>query len=150
FESCRDHIMIMNYIIKNKKAYYNYNLIRKFNAGMILLGKEIKLIRQKKCNIYKAYCKSYNNNIYLLNFKIHKINLREIKLLLYKEEINKINQQLKNNNYTIIPTKIFISKSGFAKVEIYLSISKKKYEKKRISKKKEKEINEKRLKKYYF
>ncbi|WGH25295.1 MAG: SsrA-binding protein [Candidatus Shikimatogenerans bostrichidophilus] len=136
--------------IINKKAYYDYNLIRKYNAGMVLLGKEIKLIRQNKCNIYKAYCKIINYNIFLFNFKIHKRNLRKIKLLLSKKEINNIYQNITNKNYTIIPTKIFYSKSGFAKIEIFLSNRKKKYDKIKVSKKKEKEINKKKIKKYYF
>ncbi|WGH24931.1 MAG: SsrA-binding protein [Candidatus Shikimatogenerans bostrichidophilus] len=136
--------------IINKKAFYYYNLIKKKNAGLVLKGKEIKLIRQNKCNISNSYCKIYKNNIYLLNFKIHNNKIRKIKLLLSKKEILKIYNKIINSNYTIIPTKIFYSDSGFAKLEIYLSKKKKKYEVNKISKKKEKEINKKRIKQYYF
>ncbi|WGH24746.1 MAG: SsrA-binding protein [Candidatus Shikimatogenerans bostrichidophilus] len=140
----------MNKEIINKKARYYYTLIKKFNAGLILYGNEIKLIRNNKCNITNAYCKLYKNNIYLLNFKIHNCNLREIELLLSKKEIQKINNLIINKIYTIIPTKIFYSKSGFAKIELFLSKRKKKYDIRRISKKKEKELNKKKLKKYYY
>ncbi|MDH3004708.1 MAG: SsrA-binding protein [Candidatus Shikimatogenerans sp. JK-2022] len=136
----------------NKKAYYDYFLIKKFNAGLILLGKEIKYIRKNIFNIYNSYCKlNYNNNrIYMYEFKINKIKKRKIQLLLSKKEIREIYQKIKNNNFTIIPTKIFYSNSGFAKVEIYIAQKKKKHQKIKISKKKEKLINEKKMKKYYF
>ncbi|MDH3004283.1 MAG: SsrA-binding protein [Candidatus Shikimatogenerans sp. JK-2022] len=134
--------------IINKKANYYYNLVKKYNAGMVLYGKEIKLIRSNKCNILNAYCKILNNNIFLLNFKIHNLNNRNIKLLLSKKEILKIYNYIINKNYIIIPTKLFYSLSGFAKIEIYLSRRKKNNE--LINKKKEKELNKKRIKQYYF
>ncbi|WGH25660.1 MAG: SsrA-binding protein [Candidatus Shikimatogenerans bostrichidophilus] len=127
--------------IINKKAYYDYYLIEKFNAGMILFGEEVKLIRQNKFNIYLSYCKIKNNEIYIYNFKIHNKKIRNIKLLLLKKEINKINKKIKNNNLTIIPTKIFYSYSGFIKLEIFISKRKKIYDIKKIIKKKDKKKN---------
>ncbi|WGH27054.1 MAG: SsrA-binding protein [Candidatus Shikimatogenerans bostrichidophilus] len=136
-----------NIKIINKKAYFDYFLIDKYEAGMVLLGKEIKLIRNNKFNIYKSYCKIYNNEIFIYNINIKKKKKRKIKLLLLKKEILKINQKIKNNNnLTIIPTKIFFSKSGYAKIEIFLSKKKKIYDKKKIIKKKE----EKKINKYFF
>ncbi|WGH25572.1 MAG: SsrA-binding protein [Candidatus Shikimatogenerans bostrichidophilus] len=134
----------------NKKAFFEYNLIEKYKAGIVLFGKEVKYIRHNKFNIYNSFCKIINQNIYLINFKINKLKRRNIKLLLKKKEIIKIYQKIKNTNYTIIPIKIFFSRSGFAKINIYISSKKKKNEKIKISKKKEKQINEKRLKKYYL
>ncbi|WGH24563.1 MAG: SsrA-binding protein [Candidatus Shikimatogenerans bostrichidophilus] len=136
--------------IINKKARYYYIFIKKFNAGLILYGNEIKLIRKNKCNISNAYCKLYKNNIFLLNFKIHNCNIREIKLLLSKKEIIRINNLIINKTYTIIPTKIFYSESGFAKLEIFLSKRKKLYDLRKYNKKKDKELNKKKLKKYYY
>ncbi|WGH27566.1 MAG: SsrA-binding protein [Candidatus Shikimatogenerans bostrichidophilus] len=130
--------------IINKKAFYDYYLINKFNAGLVLSGKLVKLIRLNKININNTYCKIINNEIFILNF-----NKKKIKLLLTKKEIYKINQKLKfNNNYTIIPTKIFFSINGYVKIEIYISKKKKIYDKKKIFKKKE-EMERKKLKKYY-
>ncbi|WGH26555.1 MAG: SsrA-binding protein [Candidatus Shikimatogenerans bostrichidophilus] len=130
--------------IINKKAFYDYNLIIKFNAGMVLSGKIIKLIRNNKINIIKSYCKILNNEIFIFN-----LYKKKIKLLLSKKEIYKIKLKLKyNNNFTIIPTKIFFS-NGYAKIEIYISKKKKIYDKKKIIKKKE-EIEKKNINKYYF
>ncbi|MDH3004468.1 MAG: SsrA-binding protein [Candidatus Shikimatogenerans sp. JK-2022] len=141
--------MINKYEIINKKINYFYNLIKKYNAGLILKGKEVKLIRNKKCNISNSYCKIYKNNIYIYNFKIHNLNLRKIKLLLLKKEILKIYQYVYNKNRTIIPQKIYFSNSGFAKIIIYICIRKKLYDLKKKNKKKEKEQNKKNLKLYY-
>ncbi|BDT61583.1 MAG: hypothetical protein RDO_1110 [Flavobacteriales endosymbiont of Rhyzopertha dominica] len=126
--------------IINKKAYYNYYLLEKYNAGMKLSGKEIKAIRNNKIDIYNSYCYIYNNEIYIYNLKFFNIkNNNKIKLLLFKKEINKIKNKITNNkNLTIIPTKIFISNTGFAKIEIFISKRKKKYNKKEIFKKQEK------------
>lgn len=136
--------------IINKKAKYNYFLIEKFNAGMVLLGKEIKFIRHNKFNINKSYCKINKLDVILLNFKIYNLKTRNIKLLLSKKELNKIKNKILIHNYAIIPYKVFFSNSGFAKIIIYLSKIKKKYDKTKLSKKKEKEIYKKEFKKYYF
>ncbi|WOX79084.1 SsrA-binding protein [Candidatus Shikimatogenerans bostrichidophilus] len=135
--------------IINKKAYYEYYLIEKYNAGMVLTGKQIKLIRNNNFELYKSYCKIYNNEIYIINFK-QKLNNKnkKIKLLLTKREINRIKQKLKNNNFTIIPTKIFFSNNGYAKLEIYLSKKKKIYDKRLIIKKREK-LEKDNINKYY-
>ncbi|MDH3003793.1 MAG: SsrA-binding protein [Candidatus Shikimatogenerans sp. JK-2022] len=125
-----------NIKITNKKAYYNFFLIKKYNAGMVLLSNDIKLIRKNKINLNQSFCKIYNNEIFLFNIKIN--NKNKIKLLLLKKEILKINQILKfNNKLTIIPTKIFFSNNGYAKIEIYIAKKKKIYDKKKKNKNKD-------------
>ncbi|WGH28054.1 MAG: SsrA-binding protein [Candidatus Shikimatogenerans bostrichidophilus] len=70
--------------IINKKAYYDYFLINKFEAGMVLLSKEIKLIRNNKFNINKSYCKIYNNEIYIYNINI--IKKKKNKIIIIKKK----------------------------------------------------------------
>ncbi|MFP3037453.1 MAG: SsrA-binding protein [Candidatus Karelsulcia muelleri] len=116
----------MKLIINNKKAGFDYNLLKKekFIAGIELLGIEVKLIKQKKVSIKNSYCKLINNNIYIFDMYISNSNIyntkfspkRRRKLLLKKKEINKI----KNKNLNIIPTEIVLNNRNFIKIKFFL------------------------------
>lgn len=124
--------------IKNKKAKYEYEFVEKFTAGIQLFGTEIKSIRNNKASIAEAYAVMVKNelfirNMYIANYEngghFNHESKRDRKLLLNKLELSKINKKIKNKGLTIIPTRLFISKNGWAKINIAVAKGKKIYDK---------------------
>lgn len=141
---------MMKIISNNKKASYEYFLLEKYEAGIVLTGTEIKSIRQGKCNIEDSYINIGGNTAIIIGMNIPKfdngnINNHEEKrprnLLLHKKEMLKISQKVKEEGLTIIPTKLYLDDRGRAKLEIALSKGKKKYDKRESIK--EREVNRK-------
>ena len=133
-------------IIKNKKALFNYQVLDKYIAGIVLVGTEIKSIRQGKASLVDSYCTIYNNEIILLNSYIGKFDIaaqfnheerRQRKLLLNKQEINKLKKGIEVKGFTIIPLSMFINEKGLCKVEIALCKGKKTYDKRESIKEKD-------------
>lgn len=131
--------------IKNKKAYFNYFITKELEAGIVLLGTEIKSIKKGSCNITDSYIRIKNNEAYIINMYVEKYNegsifnheeTRERKLLLHKKEIKKLLEEVKNDGYSLIPLKIYI-KEGKAKVLIGLAKGKKLYDKRETIKKRD-------------
>ncbi len=131
--------------IKNKKAYFNYFIIRELEAGIVLLGTEIKSIKKGSCNITDSYIRIKNNEAYIINMYIEKYNegsifnheeTRERKLLLHKKEIKKLLEEVKIEGYSLIPLRVYI-KEGKAKVLIGLAKGKKLYDKRETIKKRD-------------
>ena len=131
--------------IKNKKAYFNYFITKELEAGIVLLGTEIKSIKKGSCNITDSYIRIKNNEAYIINMYIEKYNegsifnheeTRERKLLLHKKEIKKLLEEVKTEGYSLIPLKIYI-KEGKAKVLIGLAKGKKLYDKRETIKKRD-------------
>jgi len=125
-------------INKNRKASFEYAFLEKFDAGIQLTGPEIKSIRAKQTNISDAYCIFMNNELWVKNLHISNYteasynNLdpkRDRKLLLKRKELKKLSEKLKDKGLAIVPTKLFISESGYAKLEIALAKGKKIYDK---------------------
>lgn len=124
--------------IENRRAKFDYQFIEKLVAGMVLTGTEIKSIREGKAALVDSYCYFRNNELYIKNMHIseysegthynHEPN-RERKLLLNKLEINKLQKKMKDQGLTIIPVRLFISDSGYAKLEIALAKGKKEFDK---------------------
>lgn len=134
--------------IKNKKASFEYAFIDKYVAGLQLTGTEIKSIREGKSNINDAFCVFMKNELYIRNMHIaHYFNgtynnveeKRDRKLLLNKQEINKLQSKLKDQGLTIIPIRLFINEKGYAKLEIALAKGKKLYDKREDIKKRDTE-----------
>lgn len=133
-------------ISSNKKAHFDYLLFDKFEAGIALLGTEIKSIRKNGANLKDSYIRiSDNLEAYLVNCHISPYQfgniynhepLRERKLLLNKKEILKILNKVKQEKYTIVPTQMYFS-SRWVKVEIALAKGKKLYDKRESIKKKD-------------
>jgi SsrA-binding protein len=124
--------------IKNKKASFEYFLLERFTAGIQLTGTEIKSIRESKASIAEAYCLFINNELFIRNMHISEYTYgtynnheprRDRKLLLTKRELKKLNNRLKEQGTTIVPTLMYISDKGFAKLEIALAKGKKQYDK---------------------
>ncbi|HKL03963.1 MAG TPA: SsrA-binding protein SmpB [Cryomorphaceae bacterium] len=135
-----------NINIKNKKASFEYELIDKLEAGMKLTGAEIKSIRAGKASINEAYCLVKNGEVWVRNMHISPYDpasynnespTRDRKLLLNKKEIEKLEKDLKNKGLTIIPLKVFISDTGFAKINIALARGKKMHDKRQDLKEKD-------------
>lgn len=131
--------------IKNKKAYFNYFIIRELEAGIVLLGTEIKSIKKGSCNITDSYIRIKNNEAFIINMYIEKYNegsifnheeARERKLLLHKKEIKKLLEEVKTEGYSLIPLRVYI-KEGKAKVLIGLAKGKKLYDKRETIKKRD-------------
>ncbi len=123
--------------IINKKIHLNYNIKKKFIAGIILKGWQVKLIKKKEIDIKNSYIKIKKNNIYLTKYNInnYKKNIlkkkkKDIKILLKKKEIQYLNNKIKNKGYTIIPISIKLNKI-WIKIIIGLCKGKKKYNKKK-------------------
>ncbi|RMG83782.1 MAG: SsrA-binding protein SmpB, partial [Bacteroidetes bacterium] len=124
--------------IKNKKAFFNYEILEKYEAGLQLTGTEIKSIRNGKAGINEAYCYFKNGELFVKNMYIAEYEQgtfynheprRERKLLLHKKELRKLEKKLEQKGLTIIPLRLYINKRGWAKLEIGLAKGKKLYDK---------------------
>jgi len=141
--------MTAGVLIKNKQANFEYFIIEKYEAGIQLMGTEIKSIRAGKATITDGYCSFIGNELYLMNIHIAEYSFgsfynhapkRERKLLLNKKELKKIQGKLKDVGMTIIPLAIVINERGFAKVEIGLAKGKKLHDKRDTLKEKDAKI----------
>jgi SsrA-binding protein len=124
--------------IKNRRASFDYSFIETYTAGLVLLGTEIKAIRQGKAALVDSYCYFRNGELFIKNMNISEYtegNLynhepqRERKLLLSKQELTKLQKKMKDQGLTIIPVTLFTSDSGYAKLEIALAKGKKLFDK---------------------
>lgn len=127
-----------NVYIKNRKAFYNYELLEKFVAGIKLTGPEIKSVRNGEAGISESYCFFKKEELYVRNMYVKEYSnagyieqepRRERKLLLQKRELQKLLKKLKDQALTIIPVALFINERGWAKLEIGLARGKKLYDK---------------------
>lgn len=143
--------IVNNVHIENRRAKFDYQFLEKFVAGMVLTGTEIKSIREGKAALVDSYCYFRNGELFIRNMNItpysegthynHEPN-RERKLLLSKAELRKLEKKLKDQGLTVVPVRLFISESGYAKLEIALAKGKKEFDKRESIKKRdtEKEI----------
>lgn len=132
--------------IRNKKASFTYFLEDEFTAGIQLNGSEIKSIRASKASIGESYCRFDNGELYVFNMYISEYPnagyvlqspRRPRKLLLQKKEIKKLDKKLKNVGITLVPTLLFISKSGYAKLKFSIAKGKKMHDKRATLKEKD-------------
>jgi len=125
--------------IKNRKARFNYEILDTFEAGIKLLGTEIKSIRQGKASLQEAYCyfESDNRlmvkNMHIAEYDHGNINnhdpLRERLLLLHKRELEKLKAEVEKGNRSLIPLNLYINDRGLAKMKIALGQGKKLHDK---------------------
>jgi SsrA-binding protein len=132
-------------IADNKKARFDYEIIDKFEAGLVLTGSEVKSLRDGAVNLKDSYVSFRNGEAFLQNahisvYKASSINNHEPerlrKLLLHREEINRLMGKVQEKNLSCVPLKIYF-KQGRVKVEIGLGRGKKKHDKRQSIKKKE-------------
>ncbi|WMC94551.1 SsrA-binding protein SmpB [Kineothrix sp. MB12-C1] len=145
----------MKLVANNKKAYHDYFIEEKYEAGVVLHGTEVKSMRMGKCSIKEAFIRIENGEMFAYGMHVspyekgnifNKDPLRVKKLLLHKQEINKLTGQIAEKGYTLIPLQVYF-KDGLAKVEIGLAKGKKLYDKRQdIAKKDQKREVEKEMK----
>lgn len=127
----------MKLIANNKKAYHDYFIEEKYEAGLVLHGTEVKSLRQGKCSIKESFIRIENGEMFIYGMHIspyekgnifNKDPLRAKKLLLHKKEIMKLLGKIKEKGYTLVPLQVYFT-SGRAKIEIGLAKGKKLYDK---------------------
>jgi SsrA-binding protein len=125
-------------VTSNRKARHDYELLNTFQAGLVLMGSEIKSIRDGRINLSEGFIQERDNELWLMNAHIatydpaknfgHVDPLRPRKLLLHRKEINQIMDSIREISYTAVPTKLYLER-GLAKVEIAIARGKKQYDK---------------------
>ena len=145
----------MKLVANNKKAYHDYFIEEKYEAGIVLHGTEVKSMRMGKCSIKEAFIRIENGEVYAYGMHIspyekgnifNKDPLRPKKLLLHKQQIRKLIGSSAEQGYTLVPLQVYF-KDGRAKIEIGLARGKKLYDKRQdIAKKDQMREAEKELK----
>jgi SsrA-binding protein len=148
-----DHVKI---ICKNRKAHFNFEIEDSFEAGIALLGSEVKSLRGGKANLSDSYGKFRGSEVFLVDAHISPYvqagrenhePLRERKLLLHKQEIKKLLGKVSERGFSLIPLKMYF-KNGKVKVEMALARGKKTYDKREAIKKKDQRREMERMAKY--
>ncbi|QQS30555.1 MAG: SsrA-binding protein SmpB [Sphingobacteriales bacterium] len=130
----------------NKRANFEYFLIEKYTAGIVLTGTEVKSCKTGKVSMSDAYCYFSKGELWLKHLHISEYKQggvynhdpkRERKLLLKRRELKKLEAKMKERGYTIVPTQVFINTEGLIKVEIALAKGKKEFNKKESIKEKD-------------
>ena len=135
----------MKLIANNKKAFHDYFIEDTYEAGIALVGTEVKSLRAGKCSVKESFIRVENGEVYIYGMHIspyekgnifNKDPLRVKKLLLHKYEINKLLGKIKEKGYTLVPLQVYF-KDGKVKVEIGLARGKKLYDKREAIAKKD-------------
>lgn len=145
-------------ITVNRKLYNNFEILDTYEAGIELKGAEVKSIREGKIDIKDAYCIISKNEIWLINCRIANYEKsthyrldpeRKRKLLLHRNEINRLIGKVSQKGFLIKPTKVYFSKRGFVKIEIALCKPKKLYDRREEIKRRELDRELSKLRKGY-
>jgi len=127
-----------NIVVENRKAGFEYHLLDTYACGIVLMGSEIKSIRNNGATMGEAFCAFIGNDLVVRGMQINPYGSnphyvhepkRDRKLLLHQKELDKLRKKLKDVGMTIVPTRLFIAANGFAKLEIALAKGKKMYDK---------------------
>jgi SsrA-binding protein len=144
--------------IVNRKADFEYHFIDIIEAGIMLLGTEIKSIRAGNVNLRDAYCFFRKGELYIKSLFIGEYNFgnqfnhetrRTRKLLLKRNQLRKLEKQTKERGFTIVPVRLYVTERGFAKVEIALAQGKRSYDKRHSIKERDAKRDLSRIKKMY-
>ena len=138
----------MNNIIYNRKARFNYSIEDTYDSGIMLVGCEVKSIREGMLNFNDSYCLFINGELWVRGLYISENKFgqkidpsRDRKILLNKKEIYKIQNTIKEKGYTIVPIKVYFNDNNIIKMEIGVGRGKKDYDKRETIKKRESERN---------
>lgn len=145
--------------IQNKRARFEYEILDKYTAGIVLTGTEIKSIRLGKASIAESFCEfNEHRELFVINMSIEEYShgthynhrpKAERKLLLNKRELKKLEKEVKNSGLTIIPLRMYINEKGYAKLDIALAKGKKLYDKRDTIKDRDNKRNLDRIKKAF-
>ncbi len=148
-----------NVKIKNKKAKFTYELLDSFTAGIVLAGTEIKAIREGKASIAESFCEfNERGELFVINMTVQEYShathfnhnpKSERKLLLNKNELKKLEKEVKNSGLTIVPLVLFTNDRGLAKIKISLARGKKQFDKRETIKDRDSKRNLSRIKKAF-
>jgi len=140
--------------LNNRQAYFNYNIEDKYVAGIVLLGTEVKSIREGKVSFNDSFCffdqgelwvRSLYINAYTHGSANNHIEVHDRKLLLEKRELKKIEGKVKEKGFTIVPLRIFFNEKHYAKIEIGIGKGKKEFDKRETIKNRDVDKEIKRL-----
>lgn len=134
-------------MIQNKKSEYDYAFTERYECGIVLTSAEVKAIAANKCSIIGAHCKILNNELFLIGASMVVADadqLRIRKLLMHRSEIDKLAGKIKEKGFTLIPTKLYLSKGKF-KLEIGLGKGKREFDKRDTEKKRDIENESRRI-----
>ncbi|WP_297333415.1 SsrA-binding protein SmpB [Flavobacterium sp.] len=144
--------------ILNRKARFEYEVLDKYTAGIVLAGSEIKSIRLGKASIAESFCEFHEDELFAINTNIEEYAYSrnfnhypksERKLLLNKRELKALQKSVQNKGLTIIPLRLFTNEKGLAKLEIGLCRGKKNYDKRETMKDRDVKRDLDRIKKAY-
>ena len=125
-------------ITKNKKAYFNFEIVEKYEAGIALKGSEVKSLRDRQADLEGSYARIKGDEVFLVGCKIatypqagqfNHDPARDRKLLLHRSQITKIKVKLQQRGFTLVPLRIYFNNRGLAKIEIALARGKRQYDK---------------------
>ena len=129
----------MKTIAQNKKAFHDYEILDKFEAGIALVGSEVKSIRAGRISLKDSFVEIHDGEAFLLRCHISPYEQASIfnhepeskrKLLLHGREIHRLDQKVKDRGFSIVPLQVYLTDKGLIKVEIALVRGKREYEKK--------------------
>ena len=129
--------------MNNRQAYFNYAIEDKLEAGVVLMGTEVKSIREGKVSFNDAFCLFDNHELwvrglYIAQYKLGTANnhiaVYDRKLLLHKKELKKLEAKIKEKGFTIVPLKVFFNDKELVKIEIGLGRGKKEHDKRQTIK----------------
>ena len=126
-------------IATNRKAYHNYHILQKYESGIVLLGSEVKSVRESKISIKESYIRFIKNELYAIGMNISEYSnqgytthdpQRVKKLLLNRKELKEIKEYVEQKGHTVIPTSVYLKK-GKIKVEFGIAKGKKLWDKRK-------------------
>lgn len=128
-----------NIVAQNKKARHDYEILEKFEAGIVLVGSEVKALRAKRANLADAFCRFIQGELHLMNAHIAHLETTNRhyvpdtrtprKLLLHKKELEKLYVKVHKDGYTIVPLMIYFNERNLAKVSIAIAKGKQLHDK---------------------
>ncbi len=131
--------MGINIVAQNKKARHDYEIIEKFEAGIVLAGAEVKALRAKRANLADAFCRFIRGELHIMNTHIAYLDTTNKhfspdtrtprKLLLHKKQLEKLHVKVHKDGLTIVPLMIYFNEKNFAKVSIAIAKGKKLHDK---------------------
>ena len=131
--------MAINIVAQNKKARHDYEILEKFEAGIVLSGAEVKALRAKRANLADAYCRFIKGELHIMNAHIahletaHKHYTPDTrsprKLLLHKKQLEKLHLKIHKDGLTVVPLMIYFNERNYAKISIAIAKGKQNHDK---------------------
>ena len=131
--------MAINLIAQNKKARHDYEILEKFEAGIVLQGSEVKALRAKRANLHDAFCRFIHGELHIMNAHIAHLETTNRnyspdtrtprKLLLHKKQLEKLYIKIHKDALTVVPLMIYFNERNYAKVSIAIAKGKKLHDK---------------------